>query len=106
LTQGCGCRRVRFLTLYVWFDHGVPVEVSRVEPSLVAFDDDGRRDRAEADREHQAAINLLDEAVFGPAEPEVIPAAARFQTAGFRWKPTRADLDAALAVHGLRHTSD
>lgn len=90
--------RVRFLTLYVWFEDGVPVEVSRVEPSLVAFDDEGRLDRAEAERELHAAVGLVDQAVFGTAEVGVVPAAARFQTARFRWKPTQAELEAALAA--------
>lgn len=71
-------RRVRFLTLYVWIEDGVPVEVSRVEPSLVAFDDEGRLDRAEAERQLHAAVNLVEQAVFGTAEVGVVPAAARF----------------------------
>jgi len=97
-------RRARFLTLYVRFEDGAPVEVSRVEPWRVAFDDEGRLDRAEAQREHQAAINLLSESIINGTQPGVVSAAARFQTAGFRWKPTRAELEAALAVYRLRGT--
>ena len=73
-----------------------------MESSLVAFDDEGRLDRAEAERQLHAAVNLVEQAVFGTTELGVVPAAARFQTAGFRWKPTQAELEAALAVHRLR----
>ncbi len=96
-------RRVRFLTLYVLFDEDVAIEVSRAEPSLIAFDDEGRRDQAEASRERHAAVQLLDDTAHS-TEPGLITAGARFQTAGFRWKPTPADLDAAIAIHRLRRT--
>lgn len=93
--------RVRFLTLYVWFEHGVPLEVSRTEGSLVTFDDEGRRDLADADRERRAAVGLLDQS-HRPSTSGVISAAARFESAGFRWTLTRAELEAAISVHRLR----
>jgi hypothetical protein len=83
----------------------VPIEVSQTDASLVTFDDEGRRDQAEAARERHAAVGLLDQS-DQPSTTGVIPAAARFQTAGFRWKPTRAELEAAIAVHRLRSPDD
>jgi hypothetical protein len=94
-------RRVRFLTLYVWLEDSVPLEVSRAEGSLVTFDDDGRRDLADAERERRAAVGLLDQS-HRPSTSGVISAAARFESAGFRGKPTRAELEAAISVHRLR----
>ena len=93
-------RRVRFLTLFVWFEDGIPIEVSQTEASLVAFDDEGRRDLAEANRERHSTAGLLDQS-DQPSSSGVISAEARFQTAGFRWRPTRADIEAAIAIHGL-----
>lgn len=99
-------RRVRFLTLYVWFEDGVPIEVSRVEGSFITFDDEGRRDQADADLERRAAVGLLDSIGGSPEQPGVISAAARFQSAGFRWRPSQANIKAAIAVHRLRHDAD
>jgi len=95
-------RRVRFLTLFVWFEDGIPIEVSQTDASLVTFDDEGRRDLTEANRERHAAVGLLDQS-DQPSTTGVVSAAARFQTAGFRWTPTRAEIEAAIAVHGLRN---
>ncbi len=54
-------RRVRFLTLFVWFEDDLPLEVSQTEASVVTFDDDGRRDQAKANRERRSAARLLDQ---------------------------------------------
>lgn len=51
-------RRVRFLTLLIWFEDGIPLEVSQTEASLVTLDDEGRRDQAEADCERHATAGL------------------------------------------------
>ena len=64
------------------------VEVARVDSPLVAFDDNGRRDEADADRQLHVAVELLDDAVGRSDSSTVVPAAARFKVAGFRWKPT------------------
>lgn len=98
-------RRVRFLTLYVWFEDGLPLEVSRAEGSLVTFDHQGRRDVADADRERRAAVGLLDQS-HRPSTSGVISAAARFESAGFRWNPARADIEAAIVVHRLRRDTN
>jgi len=79
-------KRVRFITLSVLFEDGVALEVGRVDSSLVVFDDNGRRDEADADRQLHAAVELLDDVVGRSDSSTVVPAAARFQVAGFRWK--------------------
>lgn len=98
-------RRVRFLTLYVWFEDAVPLEVSRAEGSLITFDDEGRRDLADAERERRAAVGLLDQS-HRPSATGLISAAARFESAGFRWNPTRAELEVAISIHRLRGDTD
>lgn len=95
--------RIRFLTLYVWFEDGIPIEISRAEGSLITFDDEGCRDQDDADLERRAAVGLLDSIGGAPEQPSVIPAAARFQSAGFRWQPSKADIETAIAIHRLRH---
>ena len=94
-------RRVRFLTLYVEFADGSPIEVLSVEARMITFDAEGRRDQDDTRRALQAAVGLFDTA-FGSSKPTtVVPAAARFQSAGFRWKPTSAEVDAVIAAHRL-----
>lgn len=95
-------RRVRFLTLFVWFEDRVPVEVSRADGTLLTFDAEGRRDLAVADRQLQAAVELMNDSIVGRSEAGVISAAGRFKTAGFRWTPTQDEVEAAIAVHRLR----
>ena len=90
-------RRVRFLTLFVWFEDRVPVEVSRADGMLLTFD--------AADRQLQAAVELMNDSIVGRSETGVISAAGRFKTAGYRWTPTRDEVEAAIAVHGLRGSS-
>lgn len=74
--------------------------------SFATFGDEGRGDRADADLERRAAAGLLDSIGGSPEQPDVIPAAARCQSAGFRWRPFQADIEAALAVHRLRQLAD
>ncbi len=96
-------KRVRFITLSVLFEDGVAIEVARVDPSLVAFDDDGRRDEDDANRQLHAAVELLDDVVGRSDSSTVVPAAARFQVAGFRWKPTPEQIEAVIEAHHLRN---
>lgn len=51
-------RRVRFLLLFVWFEDGVPIEVSRVEGSPVTLDDEGHRDLTDASAEQPSASSI------------------------------------------------
>lgn len=95
-------RRVRFLVLFVWFEDRVPVEVTQMDAWIITFDSDGRRDLAVADRQLQAAVETVDETILARSDPAVIAAAGRFKTAGYRWKPTTAQVEAAITVHRLR----
>jgi len=95
-------RRIRFITLFVEFDGDVAVKLAHVEPAWLTFDDEGRRDEAEAARARHATVDLLDDAPPGSASPTVVPAAARFVSAGSRWEPTAEQLDSVLDLHGLR----
>ena len=50
-----------------------------------------------------AAVELLDDVVGRSDSSTVVPAAARFQIAGFRWKPTPEQLEAVIKAHDLRN---
>jgi len=95
-------RRIRFITLFVEFDGDTAVKLAHVEPVRLTFDDEGRWEEAEAERARHAAADLLDDAPSGSASPTVVPAAARFVSAGSRWEPTAEQLDSVLRLHGLQ----
>lgn len=78
------------------------MEVSRVDAMILTFDFSGRRDLAVADRQLQAAVETLGDAFGARSQPGVISAVGRFKTAGYRWTPTRDEVEAAIAVHQLR----
>lgn len=96
-------RRVRVLSLYVRFEGRVPIEIVNIDASLVAFDDEGRRDQTEAERERRAAVGLLGGPSRSPDPSNVVSAATRFESAGFHWRPTREQIEAVIAAHRLQH---
>ncbi|MCX4239434.1 hypothetical protein [Paraliomyxa miuraensis] len=69
----------------------------------MTFNDEGRRDEDDADLELRAAVGGLGLS-HQPSSSGLVLAAAHFLSAGFRWKPTWTDIEAALAVHRLHHT--
>ena len=102
-------RRVRFMELCVLFEGRQPQQVTHVACSWVAFDNEGRVDEAENERVVQVASAHISQALFGdllrlddqPRDPNVVEASTRFEVEHFRWKPTAAQVKAALEVHGI-----
>ncbi len=82
LPELAGCR-VRFVTLMVECVDGIAVEVTHIDPILLAFDPEGRR------------------ALLGP--PDGLAPRARSGPAVIRAMPSADELEAVLRAHGLRN---